>query len=137
MEIPFVIYIRAVGLYAMLTFPVIISPLMYFISLFYVVMHGWFAWAIFTAFYLIIAKVPTSSIVRLLLLALAVPVAVAFAFQMIEVLKSERNVWRSGIFLLFPFAATICGWISLFISAKKIIKQPEQLQPAYNKKYEN
>ncbi len=134
MEIPFIIYFRAVGLYTMLTIPAMISPIVYFISLFYVIIYGWFAWALFTALYLVIIRVSTSNGFRLLLLIVAVPVAVVFAFQMIEALKVERNVWNSGLFLLFPIAATIGGWISLSISAKKFhLNEPEQLQPVNNK----
>jgi len=133
METAFIIYIRAVGLYVGLTFPAMVLPIIYVISLLYVVIYGWFAWALFTVLYLIIEKLATSAIARLSLLALAVPVAVIFAFQMIEVFKSEKNIWQSGPFLLFPLAGTICGWISLSISAKKIVNQTEQLRPVNNK----
>ncbi len=119
METPFCIYIRAVGIYALLTIPALALPLMYIISIFYVFIFGWFAWAMFTILCLIIVRICTVWHNRMFLLCIAVPVSVAFSFQMIQVFNAETNVWQSGVYLLFPLAATISGWISLFMSEKR------------------
>ncbi len=130
MKTPFIIYIWSVGLYCLLTLPAIFLPIMYMISIFYVLTFGWFAWALFSIIYVIVDKTVIASITRMLLLFIAVPVSVAFAFQMIEVFDAERNIWNSGSFLLFPLAATVSGWISLFAAAKRIeYSGAEQLQP--------
>lgn len=130
MKTPFIIYMWSVGLYCLLTLPAICLPIMYMISIFYVLTFGWFAWALFSIIYLIVDKTVHVTITRMLLLFIAVPVSVAFAFQMIEVFDAERNIWNSGSFLLFPLAATVSGWISLFAAAKRIrYSATEQLQP--------
>jgi hypothetical protein len=130
MKTPFIIYIWSVGLYCLLTLPAVFLPIMYMISVFYVLTFGWFAWALFSIIYIIVDKTVFANIAKMFLLFIAVPVAVAFAFQMIEVFDAERNIWHSGSFLLFPLAATVSGWISLIAAAKRIqYSATEQLQP--------
>ena len=126
---PFIIFARAVGIYALITLPVLLSPIIYFFSIFYVLVYGWFAWALFTVISLAGQQATRAHHTRMLIMAIAIPVSVAFAFQMIEVFKSWENVWQSGGFLAFPAAATICGWISLFWTEKKIrAANPDILQ---------
>ncbi|MCX6318879.1 MAG: hypothetical protein NTW29_16490 [Bacteroidetes bacterium] len=120
MSTSFIIFIRALGLYALFTLPVIFSPVIYIISMLYVLSFGWFACALFMFIAVITVNTTSSFIRRMAVLSLAVPVSVAFAFQMIEVFGAERNVWHSGGFLLFPVAATISGWVSLMISATRM-----------------
>lgn len=120
MKTPFTIYIWSVGVYCLLTLPAMLLPIMYMISIFYVLIFGWFAWALFTIIYWIVNKTATIYAEKMLLLSIAVPVSVAFAFQMIEVFKAWENVWNSGILLLFPLAATVSGWISLFTARKQV-----------------
>jgi hypothetical protein len=120
MLIPFIIFSRAVGIYALITVPVLMSPPIYIISILYVVTYGWFAWALFTIITLAARQLSSQHHTRMLIMAIAVPVSVAFAFQMIEVFNSWDDVWHSGGFLAFPVVATIGGWISLFWTEKKI-----------------
>ena len=133
MKTPFIIYMWSVGLYCLLTLPAMFLPIIYMISIFYVLTFGWFAWAVFSIIYLIIDKAVNDIFQKMLLLFISVPVAVAFAFQMIEVFDAERNIWDSGSFLLFPLAATVSGWISLFTAAKRVqYSSIEQLQSVVN-----
>ena len=120
METPFIIYIRAVGIYALLTLPAVILPIMYFISMVYVLFYGWFAWAVFMIIYVITIFCNPSYLVKIIILTIGVVVAVLFAFQMLEVLGVEQNIWHSGEFLLFPLAAVIAGWISLSLSKERV-----------------
>ena len=120
MKIPFTIYIWSVGLYCLLTLPAMFFPIMYMISIFYVLIYGWFAWALFTIIYLIVDKSGITYVPKMALLFLAVPASVAFAFQTLEVFKVEQNIWNSGGYLLFPLAATVSGWISLFAEKKQV-----------------
>lgn len=120
METPFIIYIRAVGIYALLTLPAVVLPIMYFISMMYVLFYGWFAWAVFTIIYVITIFCNPSYLTKMLILAVGVVVAVLFAFQMLEVLGVEQDIWHSGEFLLFPLAAVLSGWISLKISRERV-----------------
>lgn len=120
MKTPFIIYIRAVGIYALLTIPAIFLPVMYIISIMYVLFYGCFAWAIFTFIYLVTIFCNPPYHIKMGILTVAVVVAVLFAFQMLEVLGVEDNIWHSGAFLLFPVAAIFSGWISLNISREKV-----------------
>ena len=120
METPFIIYIKAVGIYALITIPALGMPIMYFISMIYVLFYGWFAWAVFTIIYLVTVFCNPGFLSKMIILSIGVVVAVAFAFQMLEVLKVENNIWNSGAFLLFPLAAVISGWVSLTASTERI-----------------
>lgn len=130
MKIPFKIYIQSVGVYALLTMPVLIFPFMYFISLFYVVLFGWFAWLLFTMVYFFTDRYNIRFETKMTILVLSIPVAVAFSFQMLQVFLMEENVWNSGSFLLFPVAAVIAGWISLFLERKAIKKNSSNYSKA-------
>jgi len=116
----FLIYIKAVGIYALLTLPALFMPFIYVISIIYVLFYGWIAWVVFTTIYIITVFCNPSYKNKMIILVMGVVVAVLFAFQMLEVLKAETNIWQSGGFLLLPLAAIIAGWISLGISGQKI-----------------
>ena len=120
MKTPFIIYIRAVGIYALLTIPALFLPMMYIISMMYVLFYGWFAWAVFTFIYLATVFCNPTYHVKMGILMLAVVVAVLFAFQMLEKLGVEDKIWHSGAFLLFPVAAIFSGWISLNTSRVRV-----------------
>ena len=120
MATPFIIYIRAVGIYALLTIPALLLPIMYFISIVYVLFYGWFAWAVFTIIYLVTIFCNPTYLAKIVLLAVGVVIAVLFAFQMLEVLRVEKDIWHSGEFLFFPLAAVFSGWISLGRSSRRI-----------------
>ena len=120
METPFIIYIKAVGIYALITIPALCMPIMYIISMMYVLFYGWFAWAVFTIIYLVTVFCNPGFLLKMIILSIGVVVAVAIAFQMLEVLKVENNIWNSGPFLLFPLAAVISGWVSLSASTGRI-----------------
>jgi hypothetical protein len=109
---PFIIYVRAVGIYCLLTIPALALPFMYLISITYVLIYGWFAWAVFTIIYFIIVFCNPKFIAKMSILFIGVVAAVTLSFQMIEVLKAEDNV--------FPLAAVVSGWISLYVSREKI-----------------
>jgi hypothetical protein len=122
MKAPFKIYIKSVGIYALLTMPALVFPLMYVISLFYVLLFGWFAWALFTIIYFFTDKYDIGFETKMAILIFSIPVAVAFSFQMLQVFLIEENVWSAGSFLLFPVAAVIAGWISLLLERKMMKK---------------
>ena len=106
MKIPFIIYIKAVGIYALITLPTLFFPpmyiMMYIISMYFVLIYGWFAWGLFTILYLVFSKLVSSKGLRKILLVISIPAAVAFSFQMLEEFEVFEKVWNSGSFLLFP-----------------------------------
>ena len=120
MKIPFIIYIRAIGIYSLLTIPALLMPVMYIISMTYVLSYGWFAWALFTMIYLVTVFCNPSYHLKMAVLVIGVVVAVVFAFQMLEVLGVQDDIWHSGPFLLFPLAAVFSGLVSLNISRVKV-----------------
>jgi len=119
MKTGFVIYCRAVGLYALLTLPAMAIPPMYATSLMYVLIYGWFACFVFTLLYITMDKLPLDFVLKLSVLFVSVVVSVAFAYHMLGVLGVEEDVWHSE-FIIFPFAAVIAGWISVCVSVEKI-----------------
>jgi len=127
MKNPFLIYIKAVGIYALLTLPALFEPLMYVISLIYVFFYGWFAWFVFTIIYVITVFFNPGYKTKMFVLFIGVVAAVAFAFQMLQVLKVEENIWHSGGFLLFPFTAVLSGWISLCTYRNRVMASSRDL----------
>ena len=116
---PFIVYCRAVGLYALFTTPAIMIPEMYLLSMKYVLTYGWFAWFVFTLLYNLTMKLVFDFTLRIGSLFMSVAVAVAFAYHMLGLLSPEQGVWHSG-FIIFPFTAVIVGWISVCLSRESI-----------------
>lgn len=140
MKTSFAIYIWAVGLYAILTLPAIFLPLIYLISIFYVAIYGWFAWGLFSMIYLFTDHLRMNYPSRMFVLVFGVVISVAFAYQMLEILEVEENVWGAGWFIWFPVIAVIAGWISLFLARKQVQADcPGWMEPAgdYDKLGEN
>ena len=127
MKTPFIIYIRAVGIYMLVTSPVIIAPIMYIISAMYVLIYGWFAWALFSLIYACTWRMKEYEN-RLLVLYPSVIAAVAFAFHMLGLFNPDLDVWNSGEFMLFPAAAVVAGWISLNQARKTILRECRHLR---------
>ena len=119
MKRPFIIYCRAVGIYALLTLPAMVLPPLYFISLMYVLLYGWIAWFVFTLFSLLFDVLSFDLVAKIFALFFAVVVAVAIAYQLMGVSGVERDIWQSE-FILFPFIAVVSGWISVCASRKAI-----------------
>ena len=119
MTTAFIIYIRAVGIYMLVTLPVLIAPFMYILSAFYVLIYGWFAWALFSLIYVLSRYLKVYE-TRMAVLVPGVVVSVAFAFHMLGIYNPELDVWNAGGFLLFPVAGVLAGWISLSMSWKTI-----------------
>ncbi len=113
-----VIYFRALAIYMVLSLPALMIPFIYIISALYAFLFGWFALAVFALVYVFLMS--CYYVTRIILLIIAVVLAVGFAFHMIGVVH-KGDVWNTGVFLLFPIAAVIAGWISLFISWKNIV----------------
>jgi hypothetical protein len=119
MLIPFIIYIRAVGLYMLITLPILIAPFMYFFSVFYVLVYGWVAWGLFSLIYFLCRKIRNYEMKMGLLIWGVIP-SVALAFHILGLCNPELDAWNSGGFLLFPVAGVFAGWISVFLARKTI-----------------
>ncbi|HEV7780963.1 MAG TPA: hypothetical protein VGO58_06835 [Chitinophagaceae bacterium] len=119
MKTAFTIYVRAIGIYCLVTLPIIMLPIMYFNSLFYVAIYGWFAWGLFTTIYLLTDYFRLNFPSRMLVLVIGTVLSVAFAYQVMEILHVEDDVWHSE-FIWFPAGAVIAGWVSLFTLYEKV-----------------
>ena len=115
----FIIYCRAVGLYALLTLPIVVISEAYITSLKYVLIYGWFAWAVFTLVSLVIDKFVFDFVFKVFSLFIAVVASVAVAYEMIGVLTVRDYLWHSYS-IIFPFAGVIAGWISVCVAREKI-----------------
>lgn len=136
METPFIIYLRAFGIYALLTIVTLFLPVLYFMSIYYVLIYGWFACGLFILTSILLDLFDLKPITKYYILASIIPVAVAFAFQMIETFGGWENVWQSGTFLLFPLAAIVSGWISLYINFKNDRKKETMMAFEFSNKNE-
>ena len=119
MKTAFVIYCRAVGLYALLTLPALYVPVMYAMSLVYVLIYGWVAWFVFSLLSLLLNNLPLDFVPKLFALFTAVVMSVACAYHLMGIAGVWEDVWHSG-FVIFPFAAVIAGWISVCVSRETI-----------------
>lgn len=117
---PFVIYFRAIAFYAAVTIPALALPIMYMISLLYVLFYGWFACALFVIIYHLVIKLKFDFETSMAFLYIGVVLSVLFAFQMLEITEAEEDIWNSGPYLLFPLAAVIAGWISVTVARNHV-----------------
>lgn len=116
-----VIFFRAIGIYLLLTFPAMMAlPMMYIISAGYALSFGWIAAALFLLLLFLLQKLKCRIPLKRAFVYSAVLIAVAIAFQAMELAGAQQHVWQSGGFLLFPAAAVIAGWISVFFSKRAI-----------------
>ena len=119
MKTPFIIYCRAVGIYALLSLPLMVEPFIYFFSLIHVLMYGWFAFVVFSLMYFLLNKVLFDFVLKLILFFISVIIAVGFAYYMIGVMSMGNEI-RQPENLIYPFGAVIAGWISVCLSREKI-----------------
>ena len=115
------IFIRAVGIYLLLTFPALLAfPPMYLISAGYAASFGWIAAALFLLLLYLLKAMTLDVLVKKIILFASIAAAGALAFQAMELTGSQEHIWQSGAFLFFPGAAVLAGWISLLTSRHKI-----------------
>lgn len=120
MKLTFRIYLQALGFYSLLTTPALMLAPMYFISLFYALLFGLAAWIVFAALFIPVASMQIKALLKWIIVSIAVPLGVATGHTLIGVCRFERNVWELNGILLFPLAAVIAGWISLYTSRNKV-----------------
>src|SRR5258706_15587641 len=104
-----IVFIRAIGIYLLMTIPAFGVPMIYLISAMYAVSFGWIAAALFLFLLYVLQSTKVTTPVKIVLLYASVVVAVGVAFQMMEVLGAEDRIWQSDIFLLFPALAIVSG----------------------------
>ncbi|HTE12842.1 MAG TPA: hypothetical protein VK645_17805 [Chitinophagaceae bacterium] len=119
-KIVLVVFIRAIGIYLLMTIPALGVPVIYLLSAGYAISFGWIAAVFFLFLFYAVLKIKAAILVKNILLYVSVAITVAIAFQMMEITGAQYRIWHSGAFLLLPGFAIISGWISLAVSRHKI-----------------
>jgi hypothetical protein len=120
MKLPFLIYLFALGFYVLLTAPALAMPVIYITSMFFAVAAGFIAVAIFALVFFILHISRAPYTIAVAVLAFAVVLSVAAAFAML--FGNGSDVWFIGgnMFILFPVAAVVAGWLSICVNSRKI-----------------
>lgn len=123
MKTPLLVFVKALGFYCLVTMPAMFFPPMYLMSVMFMLMYAGIAGIIFALLFYALQSSQYSLRGKMIALYIAVVPSVALAFQTMETCGSFPGVWQSEGFMLFPLAAVIAGWISLYQSRKLITEQ--------------
>lgn len=114
-------FLFGIAIYAVITIPTIIIPIMYGISIFYAATFGWSTFLVFTAcLYLLKQLTAFPTFIKWSIIYISVVIGVCVGLQLIETLKCQKNVWEINAFSLFLLAAIVAGCISVYINRKAI-----------------
>lgn len=116
MKTAILIFFHALIIYLLLTLVTLVMPIMYMMSAWFALIYGPIAGAIFIAAVFILRAIHTNAAVKVILLYPIAAIAIGISFHLIEVFGSWKDVWHSGAFLLFPAAAVLAAWISIYMS---------------------
>lgn len=123
MKTVFIVFIRSLFIYLLVTLPALFSPVLYFFSAMFALSVCWVAGLIFAMGFQFVQDLKIDYSAKYYTLFVFVLLGVWIAFECIQLFGLWRNIWEESIFLLFPFAAFISGCISLSISKKAILIQ--------------
>lgn len=116
----FLVFVWGLLFYLLLTLPALVYPPMYLISASYALSFGWIACLLFMAFFLALVRVKAGWHARRFLLYLLVAVSVLVAFEFLELLGVQYDIWQSGFFLLFPGTAIVAGWLAILVMRRRV-----------------
>lgn len=115
------IYIRAVITYAIITLPSVIVFPIYVSSLFFAFLFGSVSCFVFATAFYITKELELSKKFSWVLLVTSIPISIVTGYICIASYL-EVPLKYTGLFILFPLAAIIAGYISLFLHRKLINK---------------
>jgi hypothetical protein len=117
----FFTFIRSVLLYLLFTLPIAGKPKIYFLSVVAAFVLGVVAWLVFMTFSFIIRvfKVPVTATYLLLYVAAFIAVLAAYSALLAYAVKG-MHFWNIEWFTLYPLAAIIAGWISIYVNRRKL-----------------
>ena len=116
----FLVFVRAIGIYLLITLPTLVFPPMYIMSAGFALSFGWIAGLFFALFFYLLQKLNMSMQQKQVLLYVAITISVLLAFEGIEIMHAWDDIWTSGPFLLFPLVAIVSGFISVSVSRNSI-----------------
>jgi hypothetical protein len=120
MAVPFIVFLRSIGLYLLFTLPAIAVPVIYVYSAFLAIVFGAAGGILFICCYFIISRLNISYPLKLNLLFFLILIGVSASYLLIGLFSITDDLWGFNFFLVFPAIALIAGWASLFISRKAI-----------------
>lgn len=123
MKTVFIVFIRSLFIYLLVTLPALISPVLYFFSAMFALSVCWIAGLIFAMGFQFVRDLNIEHSLKYYALFLFILLGVWLAFEYIQLFGLWQNIWEESDFLLFPIAALISGCISLSISKKLILVQ--------------
>ncbi len=123
MKTPFIVFVRSLFIYLLITLPALFAPILYYFSAIFAVSVCWVAGLIFVVGFYLIKQSTIEHSVKFYSLFLFVLLGVWIAFECIQLFGLWRNIWQDADYLLFPLAAFISGCISLMFSKKTILLQ--------------
>lgn len=119
MKTTFLTFATSLIVYAAITLPVIVIPIMYGLSLLYASLFGIAAWLMYHLVFILVKSLQTIDERKWLLLVISIPACVTVAYTLIEVFDVVQNVWTSE-FIFFPIIAVVSGWIGLYKTRHQI-----------------
>ncbi|MEO7530133.1 MAG: hypothetical protein ABIS69_01940 [Sediminibacterium sp.] len=127
------IFIHSLIVYIVFTLPALYMPVIFVVSLLIAFLYGLIAVIIFWLCFDSLWRINDINIRKgYQFLLVSVMLSVLFAFQIFGwtchwilpgVFSPAESVWESGPFLTLPFLAVIAGWIGVYYSRKRILKQ--------------
>lgn len=123
MKTVFIVFIRSLFIYLLVTLPALFSPALYFFSAMFALSVCWVAGLVFAMGFQFVRDLNIEHSLKYYALFLFILLGVWLAFECIQLFGLWRNIWEESEFLLFPLAAFISGCISLSISKKSILFQ--------------
>jgi hypothetical protein len=131
-EISWRIFMHSLFFYLLLTLPSLLVPFIFAFSFLIAFIYGLIAVTVFWLCFTGLCRMDISAATAYQFVLLTVMVAVIFAFQVFGwtnnwilpgAFDADESVWDSGLFLALPFLAIIAGWIGVYRSRKRILKQ--------------
>jgi hypothetical protein len=131
-EISWRIFLHSLLVYVVFTLPALFLPFIFFVSLLIALLYGLIAVIIFWLCFNGLWHIGISTRTGYPLLFVSVIIAVTMAFQVFGwtihlilpiLFDPGENAWDNGLFLVFPLLAIIAGWIGIYRSRKRILKQ--------------
>jgi len=123
MKLLMVLYYTALWVYAIAALQAfILNPVIYLMSLVYVVIYGVLSLAIFSSIFLVLRLTRPKVSLAITILVVAIIPSVGLAYKALNKgMDDTRNFWAIDEFTIFPTAALIAGWVSIWINYKLII----------------
>lgn len=114
-------FFKSIFIYALLTCPSMLIPIIYALSIFYAATFGWIAWLFFYIILSVCSTVVIAPVIKWIALVFAIIGGVLCGYIIIGYQFYDIKVWEDDSFILFPLIAIVSGFIGTLFNRKKII----------------